>query len=109
MIVSDKNVTDALAYLADDPHPLALARKDLTDCENQSKQIYAEAFLKTEGTEKERECATEINPAYKAAKKVEGMAILELERHKSRSRAAEMLIEMWRSEQANVRAAERIR
>ena len=28
MIVSEANVHDALAYLAIDPHPIALARKD---------------------------------------------------------------------------------
>lgn len=109
MIVSEKNVTDALAYLADDPHPLALARKDMTDAENQAKATYADIFLTTEGTVKERECQTEAHAAYKAAKKIEAMAVLDLERHKARSRAAEMIIEMWRSEQANVRAAERIR
>lgn len=109
MIVSEKNISDALAYLADDPHPVALARKDVTDAENQAKEIYAEAFLKAEGTVKERECTADTSPAVKAARKIEAMAVMELERHKSRAKAAEMLISVWQSENANARAAERVR
>lgn len=109
MIVTEKNISDALAYLADDPHPVALARKDVTDAENQAKEIYAEAFLKAEGTVKERESLADTNPAVKAARKIESGAVLELERHKARSKAAEMLISVWQSENANIRAAERVR
>jgi hypothetical protein len=109
MIVSDKNVSDALAYLAIDPHPIALARKDAVDAENESKRIYAELYLKTEGTVKERESRVETFEAYHDAKDAEAEAILDLERHKARARAADMLIEVWRSENANVRAAERVR
>lgn len=108
-IVSEKNISDALAYLAIDPHPLALARKYVVDAENAAKGIYASMFLKSSGTVKERESEAECAHAYVAAKVDEAEAILDLERHKSRARAAEMLIEVWRSENANVRAAERVR
>jgi hypothetical protein len=109
MIVSDKNVSDALTYLADDPHPLALARKDLTDAENLKKQVYAECFLMAEGSIEVRKAHAETNERYIDARNNEADAILELERHKARTRAAEMLLEIWRSENANVRAAERVR
>ena len=109
MIVSDKNITDALAYLADDPHPLALARKDVTDAENKAKQIYARCFVSAVGSVEARKASAEVSPEYIAAKAEEAEAIKELERHKSRARAAEMLIEVWRSENANARAAERVR
>jgi hypothetical protein len=109
MIVADDTVSKALAYLADDPHPLALARKYLTDAETASKRVYAQAFLDAEGSVDARKAQAEISNGYQLAKANESNAVLELERHKSRSRAAEMIIEMWRSEQANVRAAERVR
>jgi len=109
MIVSDKNISDALAYLAIDPHPLALARKYVVDAENKTKLIFADHFRHMDGSVKERESQVECLDEYQAAKSEEADAILDLERHKARSRAAEMLIEVWRSENANVRAAERVR
>jgi len=109
MIVTDKNVSDALAYLAIDPHPIALARKDVTDAENARKECYAKAFLAADGNIEERRCAAEIDAEHKAAKATESGDIMELERHRARARAADMLIECWRTEQSNIRAAEKVR
>ena len=109
MIVSDDTVSKALQYLSIDPHPIALARKDVVDAENLTKLVYAQFYLKTSGTVKERESEVECNVEYVDAKAAESNAILDLERHKSRAKAAEMLISVWQSENANVRAAERIR
>lgn len=109
MIVSDDTVSKALAYLAEDPHPLALARKDVTDAENKAKEIFAGAFLEADGSVAAKEAAATCEPLFVSAKAEESQAILELERHKARTRAAEMLIEVWRSENANARAAERVR
>lgn len=109
MIVSEKNISDALAYLAIDPHPYALARKYVVDAETKCKRIFSEAFVSATGSVEARKAESEIDENYQAAKAEEAEAILDLERHKARARAAEMLIEVWRSENANVRAAERIR
>lgn len=109
MIVSEKNISDALAYLAIDPHPLALARKYVVDAENLRKRAYAACFLQAEGTVDARKAIAECHPSHCSYQDEERDAILELERHRSRARAAEMLIEVWRSENANVRAAERVR
>jgi hypothetical protein len=109
MIVTEKNVSDALGYLATDPHPVALARKSVTDAENEAKRCYATAFMDAQGSVEARKSAAETDEAFVAARKAEAEAILDLERHKARTKAAEMLIEVWRSENANVRAAERVR
>lgn len=110
MIVTDKNVSDALAYLAADPHPIALARKDLTDCENNREKIFAELFRAcNDKTVREKEAFVETCPTYREARDEEAEAAMQLERHKARVRAAEMLIEVWRSENANARAAEKVR
>lgn len=109
MIVSEKNVSDALAYLAIDPHPLALAQKDVTDGENLCKEIFARRFLAAEGPIDARKATAEIDESYVEAKKDEAEAILQLTRHRARIKAAEMILEIWRTENANMRAAERIR
>jgi thioredoxin-like negative regulator of GroEL len=109
MIVSEKNVSTALKYLADDPHPIAKARHDLTNCDNTAKRLFAEAFLEAEGSVEARKATAETSSSYQMARADEADAELELERHKARVKAAEMLIEVWRSENANIRAAEKIR
>lgn len=109
MIVSEQNVHDALAYLAQDPHPLALARKDVTDAENTAKALFAALFLEAAGSVDVRRQTAESADDYLHAKENEADAILALERHKARVKAAEMLIEVWRTENANIRAAERVR
>ena len=109
MIVTDKNISTALEYLAIDPHPVALARKETVDAENRCKELFARAYLGGDGSIDARKATAEIDGEYVKAKEVEAQAILNLERARARSRAAEMLIEVWRSENANARAAERVR
>jgi len=109
MIVADDTVSKALAYLAEDPHPVALARKDLMDAENRSKVAFAEAMLSAEGPVEIRKATAETDGLYRDAKAVEAGALGELERHRARAKAADMICEIWRSENANARAAERIR
>ena len=109
MIVSENNVSDALTYLADDPHPLARARKEITDAENKAKRLYARAFMDAQGSVEARKSAAETDDEYVIAKDDEAEAIFQLERHKARVKAAEMILEIWRTEQANIRATERIR
>jgi hypothetical protein len=109
MIVSENNVETALRYLSEDPHPIAKARYDLTKAENAREELHARLYLAGEGTVAEREAQVEVASEYQKAKAAEAKAAMELERHKARVRAAEMLIEVWRSEGANVRAAEKVR
>lgn len=109
MIVSEKNISDALHYLASDPHPLAEARFNLTTAENETKKTYSRLFLQAEGSIDAREATAICSMEHVAAKSAEADAVLEYERHKARVKAAEMLLEIWRTENANARAAERIR
>lgn len=109
MIVSDDTVSKALAYLAEDPHPIALARKEVTDAENEKDRLTAEAYAEEEGSIRDREQACERRLSVIEARKRFAQATGDLERHRARVRAAEMIIEVWRSENANARAAERVR
>ena len=109
MIVDEEKVCVALAYLNDDPHPVALAKKETVDAENKCKELFARAFLASNGGAENRKAVAAVDAAYVSARVEESQAILNLERARARVKAAEMLIEVWRSENANVRAAERIR
>lgn len=109
MIVNAARVELALDYLNMDPHPLALARKDVTDAENRARREFARAFLSGEGSVEARKAQAELIPAYMQAKAEEADALLDLETHRARVKGAEMLLEVWRTENANARAAERIR
>lgn len=109
MIVSEKNVSDALTYLADDPHPIAEARWSLTNAENKSRETYARCFLAAVGAVETRKATAEVASEYITAKAAEAEAVKQFERCRSRVKAAENLIEVWRSENANIRAAEKVR
>lgn len=109
MIVSDDTVSKALAYLAEDPHPLANAQKALLFAEKQKSELFAGLYLATEGTAKERESLVLIDPQYKLAATEEIEAESEVSRHKRRTDAAEKIISVWQTENANARAAERVR
>ena len=109
MIVTDNHVQTALEYLAIDPHPIALARKDTVDAANKCKAIFARLYLAADGSVATREAIATASTEYTTAKDQEAEAILELECQRAKSRSAEMLIECWRSESANIRAAEKMR
>jgi hypothetical protein len=108
-IVSEKNVSTALSYLAADPHPFALARKDLTDAENQYERVRAKVYLEQTGTVGEREAATMLDEQVRSTKDAIAEAAFQVDRHRARLKAAEMLLEIFRTENANARAAERVR
>lgn len=109
MIVSDDTVSKALAYLAEDMHPIAAARHALTLAETRSKECFAKALLKAGGAVEVKKAVAETDADFQDSKINEADALREVERHRARVKAAEMIIEVWRSENANARAAERVR
>lgn len=109
MIVSDDTVSKALAYLAEDPHPLANAEKAVMFAEMEKDEVFANLYLATEGTAKERESLVLIDNEYKSARRAEIEAEFEKARHKRRTDAADRIIAAWQTQNANARAAERIR
>jgi hypothetical protein len=108
-IVSDETVSKALAYLSEDPHPLANAEKAVMFAEMEKDEVFANLYLATEGTAKERESAVLLDPAYKTARRAEIEAEFEKARHKRRTDAADRIIAAWQTQNANIRAAERVR
>ena len=109
MIVDDRKVEIALDYLNADPAPVALARKEVTDAENECKRCWAKAYLEAQGSVEYRKAKAETDAGYNGAQDEYAEAVRKLENERSRVRGAEMLIEAWRTEQSNIRAAERLR
>jgi hypothetical protein len=109
MIVSDDTVSKALAYMSEDPHPFANAEKMVMFAEMERAEVFANLYLVTEGTAKERESIVLTNKEYKLARRAEIEAEFEKSRHKKRSDAADKIISVWQTQNANARAAERVR
>ncbi len=110
MAVSDDNVTAALTYLASDPHPLAAAKFELMKAENATKKLYARLFMASNGTSNEmRRAGVESNTDYIDAKDAEALLFFDVERHRERKNAAEKLLDIYQTESANSRAADKFR
>jgi hypothetical protein len=109
-IVSEGNVSTALRWLAENPHPVSLAQKDVTDAKNECKRIWAEVYgEQTKGSIDDKKAAADRDPRVVAARASISEAERDLAAHQARSEAASMMIEVWRSEGARNRAAERLR
>lgn len=108
-VVKDKHVEAALDYFNSQPHPSATAKYNSLVTETAAKAAYAKAFLEASGTVRERECIAELDPAYQAAKAAEADAAFEEADQKAKTKRAEKIIDVWQSEGANARAAERVR
>ena len=109
MAVSENNVQAALTYLADDPHPRAIAKKALFDAEVNSKAVYSKEYQLADGPTETRKQIAYASEAHLAAKRAEGDALLEYERHIDRKGAAQNILDIWREENWNIRAAEKMR
>jgi len=108
-IVSDDTVSKALQYLASDPHPLAAAQTALLFAKKTTAEAYAQIYLASDGTKDERNSRVMLDAVYKAAQTAEIEADAEVGRHRRRTEAAERILDIWRTEQSNIRAAEKIR
>ena len=109
MITEDK-VEAALFYLVEDPHPVAIARFNLAKAENHSKALYSRLFLTSNQPNNDlKRASVECNAEYMEAKTKEADCIFEYERHRARVKGSETVIECWRTDNANARAAEKIR
>jgi hypothetical protein len=110
MIATDDKVMAALEYMSADPHPLALAKKDLMDAENATKRTFAHCFIHAIGSSVEaKKAVAQIHKEYEEAQETEAAAFFIVKNEEARAKWADAIIEVWRTENANQRAAERIR
>ena len=107
MIVSEKNVSDALTYLAEGG--AAPAEAAFLAAEQRREKLFASLFLVMTGSVEQRKSAVLIDDEYQKALSEEIAAKVEFSRCKSRVSAADKMIDIYRTEQSNIRAAEKIR
>lgn len=107
--ITDDMVSAALDYLAQDPHPVAIARGDLTRAENRMKEVRSRCFLAESGSVEARKAGADIAPDYLKACDEFADANQSFEAARARMRWAETAIDVWRTANANARAAERVR
>ncbi len=109
MIVTDEHVSTALAYLAAFPNPLARAARLSLAAENEAKRAFARAFLNAQGSVEQRKAVATLDAEYVAAQERYEEAEEDHIAQKEQSRWADKVIDLYRTENANARAAERIR
>jgi hypothetical protein len=109
MIVDEEKVQTALDYLSIWPHPEAKAKWRLSNAENEFEVVWAQVYKENEGTVEDRKCACHLDQRVRDAKEAVSKGRYEADAHKARVRSSETIIDVWRSENANARAMERIR
>lgn len=107
-MITDDQMDAALAYLADD-ETAARVIYELAVAENTTARTFAELFLFYSGSVESRKMEATIHPDYQDALSKEAEAKRELARHKARCNHADKIVDMFRTQAANVRAAERVR
>ncbi len=109
-LIPDSAVEAALFYLSADPAPVAVAKAELVWAEAERKKIRSKLFLaSTRKTVAEREAEAECHEDYMVAWRKEADATEKHENERAKQLKANTVCELWRSIQANTRAAERIR
>lgn len=109
MIVSEDDVHAALEYLNEQPHPEALAEKDLADAEIALSFIYATVYAEQSGSIKDKQMACDRDSRVGEAKAAVAAAKGTLAEHRARVRGCRMCWDIWKSEGFTARAAERVR
>ena len=107
MIVSEKNVSDALTYLAEGGSADAEAAH--LAAERAREMRGAQVYLAAIGSVEERKMRVLVDNEYQILLGDEIDAKVALTRAKSREKGADKICEIWRTINANNRAAERVR
>ena len=103
-MISDERVQKAMTYLAETDEPAAKAKAYLTGIEDQEKTILAIEFLKTQGTVAEREALSRSSLGRQEWQDRHKEAVYDYEILRNKRKTEELIVEVWRSIQANRRA-----
>jgi hypothetical protein len=109
-LVSDDMVSAALTYLSTSTVDSAKAKADRVMAEHHRKRVRARLILDSDHTTSAmREADAEASDAYGEACLAERDAVFADEYHRAARIKADAIIESWRTQNANIRAAEKIR
>jgi hypothetical protein len=103
MINADR-LQKVLTYLAETDEPAARAKSLVTGLEESLKSIRADQFLQAKGTNGEREAFALSSQAYKDHIEKIKDATYDYEVMRNKRTTAVLIVEVWRSEQANRRS-----
>lgn len=102
-MISNDRLQQSLTYLATTDEPCAKAKALLTGLEEFTKSIRADEFIKSSGTNGERESKAFASHAYKAhILKIES-ATYDYELMRNKRKTEELIVEVWRTVSANQR------
>ena len=107
MIVSDDDVSAVLAYLS--IGGAATAEAAYLAAERARKRREAEVYLSVKGAVEERKARVWMDNEFGEKQAEADEAKAELTKAKAMERHADKVCDIWRTENANVRAAEKIR
>ena len=102
-MISDERAEKALAYLVKTDQEAAAAKAHVIAMEQQTKTVKAMQFLEAEGTVAEREARAATSRDYLAACQKHHAAVADYELLKNKRLSESLVIEAWRSIQANRR------
>ena len=103
--LSDERIEAALQFLANSAKDYAEAKGRRVWLEHRMKTVKAQVLLANEGTNVEREARAHASEEYRSATDEMKDAVVKEETLRALRVAAEAKIEVWRSTQANLRAA----
>lgn len=103
-MITEQRLTQALRYLAETDEPAAKARALMEGLSEQRKTVRAIGFLESSGTRDERESSAYVSSDYRDHVKRYEDAVYEYEAIRNKRMTEALIVEVWRSEQANRRA-----
>lgn len=102
-MISNDRLQKALTYLAETDEPAAKAKALLVGLDETTKTVRAQVFLKSSGTNGEREaCAYDSKDYREHVKKVEN-ATMDYELYRNKRLTESLIVEVWRTVSANQR------
>lgn len=102
-MISDKDVEKALNFYRDEAAKRGALRGQIAYLEHAIKIALAQAFLDAEGTVAEREARSRLNALYQEKVEEYQNATADLGTLETYLKAAELKIEVWRTQNANQR------
>ncbi|MEW8119893.1 MAG: hypothetical protein AB2792_22250 [Candidatus Thiodiazotropha sp.] len=102
-MINEDRLQKALVYLAETDEEAAKARAYMIGLEKNEKTIIGIEYLKTQGTVPERDARARKSEAYEQWKSDYENAVADYELYRNKRHTEELIVEVWRSENANRR------
>ena len=102
-MIDQQRAEKALDYLAHTDEVCAKARSYMLGLEKQEKTLLSVEILKVEGTQQHKESTARVSEPYREWMKKYEESVCDFEILRNRRNTAELLIEFWRSLNANRR------